>query len=333
MAEYAAGIGETIGILRRRGIEQNANGLLRLRTQDYDAGKNLAGLTSVAVDVENTAGAVALGIHQDFVSHGDRDKRAIVGGTSVGHGAEHGVKVKMRQAATFAGAAEVARLAAVNRLGEIGIARKHNGASEFFLDAIAEKSFLASERNGRLKMAVGEMLKALGGAGDTDIFFDEIVVGLDVFVAERPVFTKTIQRSRLEIPIAKAQAYAAPNVGATTGHSNAAHPVEGLVGGRCIRFFEIVGKPFVRIFVANAEFDLDRPRLANDFRGAVPVLQFERRLMLGKIFVGLRAAGFEERDLQASLRETLAGPAAGRARTNNDDVKRMILVLGHRIKI
>ena len=44
-------------------------------------------------------------------------------------------------------------------------------------------------------MAVGEMLKALGGAGDTDIFFDEIVVRLDVFVTERPVLTKTVERS------------------------------------------------------------------------------------------------------------------------------------------
>ena len=126
-----------------------------MRTQDYDAGKNLAGLTSVAVDVENTAGAVALGIHQDFVSHGVRDKRAIVGSKSVGHGGERGVKVRMRHAATFAGAAEVARPAAVNRLGEIGIARRHNGAAELFFDAIAEKSLLASERNGRLKLAVG----------------------------------------------------------------------------------------------------------------------------------------------------------------------------------
>src|SRR5207249_5893754 len=142
----------------RRRIEQNANGRLLLHTQDYDARKNLASMTSVAVDVENTAGAVALGINQDYVSHGVRDKRAIVGNKSVGHGGERGVKVRMRHAATFAGAAEVARPAAVNRLGEIGIARRHNGAAEFFLDAIAEKSFLTSERNGQWKTAVVAVL-------------------------------------------------------------------------------------------------------------------------------------------------------------------------------
>jgi len=333
MAEYAARIGETVRVLRCRGIEQDADGFLRLRAKDHHAGRNLAGLASVAVDVENAASAVAPGIHQNFISHSVRNEHAIAGGQRVSHRGERGIKIRMRHAATLAGPAEVARAAAVKRPGEIGIARGHDDAAELFLHAIAEQSFLASERNRRLKLAVGKMLEAFGGAGDADVFFDEIVVRLDVLVSERPILAVAVKGSRLEIPIAKSQAYTAPDVGTAAGHSNAPHPVKGLVGRRRVGFFEIVGKPFVGIFVANAEFDLNRPRLANDFRGAVPVLQFERRLMLGKIFVGLRAAGFEERDLQASLRETLAGPAAGRARTNNDDVKRMILVLGHRIKI
>src|SRR5205823_1737310 len=193
MAEYAARIGETVRVLRCRGIEQDADGFLRLRAKDHHAGRNLAGLASVAVDVENAA--------------------------------------------------------------------------------IAEQSFLASERNRRLKLAVGKMLEAFGGAGDADVFFDEIVVRLDVLVSERPILAVAVKGSRLEIPIAKSQAYTAPDVGTAAGHSNAPHPVKGLVGRRRVGFFEIVGKPFVGIFVANAEFDLNRPRLANDFRGAVPVLQ------------------------------------------------------------
>src|SRR5207245_9772915 len=121
-------------------------------------------------DVENAAGAVALGIHQDFVSHGIRDERAIIGSQSVGDSSKRGIKIGMRHAATFAGAAEVARPAAVNRLGEIGIARRHNGAAELFLDALAEKSFLASERNRGLKLAIGYMLEAVGSASDADVF-------------------------------------------------------------------------------------------------------------------------------------------------------------------
>ena len=102
---------------------------------------------------------------------------------------------------------------------------------------------------------------------------------------------------------------------------------------RCVGLFEIISKPFVRVFVANAEFDLDGPRLADDFRRAVAILQFERGLVFREILVGLRAAGFEERDLQAGLRKAFAGPASGSAGPDNDNVKGIILVLGHRIKI
>ena len=78
---------------------------------------------------------------------------------------------------------------------------------------------------------------------------------------------------------------------------------------------------------------MDGPRLAHDFRRAVAVFEFKRRLVLGEISIGLRAAGFEERDLQAGLRKAFAGPASGRTGTDNDNVKGIILVLGHRIKI
>src|SRR2546430_17397459 len=75
MAEYAARIGETVRVLRCRGIEQDADGFLRLRAKDHHAGRNLAGLASVAVDVENAASAVAPGIHQNFISHSVRNER------------------------------------------------------------------------------------------------------------------------------------------------------------------------------------------------------------------------------------------------------------------
>src|SRR5260370_29186590 len=63
MPEDDAGIGETIRMLRRGGIEQNANRFLRLRAENDDAGMDFAGLSRVAVDVENTAGAVSFRVH------------------------------------------------------------------------------------------------------------------------------------------------------------------------------------------------------------------------------------------------------------------------------
>ncbi len=70
MAEDAAGIGKTIRILRRGGVEKDADGFLRLRAEDYRAGVDFAGLASVAVDVENATGAIAIRVHEDFVDHG-----------------------------------------------------------------------------------------------------------------------------------------------------------------------------------------------------------------------------------------------------------------------
>jgi hypothetical protein len=232
-------------------------------------------------------------------------------------------------ASAFAGAAEVAGAAAVEWPGQIRGARGHDGAAEFFLDAIAEERFLASERDGRLELAVGEMLEAFRAAGDADIFFDEIVVGLDVLVAERPVFAVTVVGGGLKIPIAEAQADAAPDVGAAAGHAHAAHPVEGLARGSGVRLFEVVGEPVVGVFVANFKFGLDGAGFADDFFRAIAVLEFERGFVLGEIIVGLRAAGFKEGDFQAGFREALAGPASGCAGADDDDVVRLLFLFGH----
>src|SRR5437879_8497227 len=119
-------------------------------------------------------------MHEDFIIHGIRDEATMIRSQSVGDNSKPGIKIGMSHAATFAGAAEVARPAAVNRLGAIGIARRHNGAAELFLDAIAEKSFLARERNRGLKLAIGSMFEALDRASDADEFLDENLVRLVV---------------------------------------------------------------------------------------------------------------------------------------------------------
>src|SRR5258708_6852785 len=320
-------------MLRGGGVQQDADGFLRLRAENHGASVDFAGLASVAVDVENAASPIAIRVHQDFVNHSIGNERAVSGREGVGNGGEGGVEIRVRHAAAFAGAAEVARTAAVERLGEIGAARGHDRAAEFFFDAIAKERFLASERNRWLKLAVGKMLETFGAAGDANVFFDEIVVGLNVFVTERPILAVTVKRSRLEIPIAKAQADAAPNVGAAPGHAQAAHPVERLVRGHCVWFFEIVDEPVVGIFVANSEFDLDGPRLADEFRGLVPIFELKFWLVLREILIGLRTAGFEESNFEASFRKAFASPASGSAGTDHDDIKGMSFLLRHKTKI
>ena len=225
----------------------------------------------------------------------------------------------------------MARATAVEGLGEIRAARGHDGAAKFFFDAIAEESLLASQGNRRLELAVGKMFEPFHAAGDADVFFDEIVVGLNVLVTERPVFAVAVERSSFKVPVAEAQADAAPDIGAATGNAQAAHPIERLFLGRGVGLLEIVDEPVKGVFVADVELGLDGASLADDFRSHVAVLEFERGLVLGKILVGLGAAGFEECNFQPRFGEAFAGPAAGSAGTYDDHVVGMMGLVGHTV--
>src|SRR5580698_1448451 len=108
------------------------------------------------------------------------------------------------------------------------------------------------------------MFEAFGHAGDADVFFDDVVVGGDVGVADGPVFAVAIVRGGFEVPVAEAEAYAAPDVGATAGYAETAHPVVGLVGGSGVGFVVIVDEPVLRVFVADVELPLNRMILFDD---------------------------------------------------------------------
>src|SRR6266851_2107845 len=86
----------------------------------------------------------------------------------------------------------VARAAAIQRLGKIRGARRHDDAAKLFTDALAEESFLTSQRNRRLEKTVRKMLDFFFAAGDADVSFHQIVVRLKVLVGEWPVFPVAI---------------------------------------------------------------------------------------------------------------------------------------------
>src|SRR6266705_5553465 len=238
----------------------------------------------------------------------------------------------MGQAAPFAGTAEVARPTTVQRLGQICHTRGHDHAPELFTHALAEEGLLAGERNRRLELTVGKKVDALRAPRNANVFFDKIVVRLDIFVSERPIFPIAVVRSRLEIPIAVAQAEAAPNVGPPAGNAHATHPKERLVGRGGVRFLEIVDEPVGVVFAAS-ESGLDRTSLAQDFRSHVAIFQLERGLVLGEILVGLRFAGFEESYPQSGFRQPSARPSAGSAGTYNNDVVKAVLFFRHSVSL
>src|SRR5260370_29842640 len=98
---------------RCSGGEKESDGFARLGAENDGASKDVARLASVAVDVENAASAITVGVRQDFVSHGVRNERTVSSGEGVGNGGEGGVEIRVRHAAAFARAAEMAGAAAV----------------------------------------------------------------------------------------------------------------------------------------------------------------------------------------------------------------------------
>src|SRR5256884_36269 len=161
-------------------------------------------------------------------------------------------------------------------------------------------------------------------------FFFQAEDGIrDVAVTGVQTCALPILRSRLEIPIAVAQAEPAPNVGPPTGNAQAAHPKKRLVGRGSVRFIQVVDEPVGVVFAAS-ESGLDRTSLAHDFRSHVAIFQLERGLVLGEILVGLSFAGFEESYVQSGFRQPFARPPARSAGAYNNDVVKAVVFLGIR---
>ena len=219
-AEDAARIAEAI--LRR--IEQDARRLERLRAQHHGLGADLARLARDAIHVGDAARLVSRLVHQHLVDHGVRDVRAVAGLERVGDGGEGGVEIGMRDAAALAGAAVVAGRASVDRLGEVGQPAHRQGAAELRLDRAADFVLDAGERHRRLELAVGQLRVVLDHAGDADIVLDQLVVGDEVLVVERPVGAGAVEGITLQILLREAVAVAAPDVGAPAGDAHAALP-------------------------------------------------------------------------------------------------------------
>ena len=59
VAENTAGIGKAVGIFAGGGVEEHANGFLRLRAENDGASREFVRLASDAVDIEQAASAIA----------------------------------------------------------------------------------------------------------------------------------------------------------------------------------------------------------------------------------------------------------------------------------
>src|SRR6202011_1583462 len=130
VAENTAGIGKAVGIFAGGGVEEHANGFLRLRAENDGASREFVRLASNAVDIEQAASAIRGGVHENFVDHGVGNERAGTGVERVRNRSEGRVEIGMCNAAAFAWTAVVARAAAVDRAREVGGTSERNGAVE-----------------------------------------------------------------------------------------------------------------------------------------------------------------------------------------------------------
>src|SRR5207245_7854101 len=98
------------------------------------------------------------------------------------------------------------------------------------------------------KLALQQLKYAIRDADNTNVFFHEVLVRLQILVTQRPVFSEAILGRSFKIEIAEAKADAPPDVRAATGDAHAAQPTEGLVRGCGVRLLQVVAEPIVVVF-------------------------------------------------------------------------------------
>ena len=195
----------------------------------------------------------------------------------VGDRRERGVEIRMRRAPLLARPAVVAGRPAVDRLGDVGRAADGDGPAQLLFHPRAKLRLGAAHRHRGMELAVGQFRDVFRLAGDADVVLDQLVVGDQILVAERPVLAVPVKGLALQILLAEPIALPAPDVGAAADHAGAALPAEWLVVGIGVRLLEVVGEPLVVPLAARVAVALLRTRPAHQVAGLVAVLRARTR--------------------------------------------------------
>src|SRR5882672_8548184 len=164
----------------------------------------------------------------------------------------------MRDAATLAGPAIMARRTAAVRCGEDRdpADRDNPLESEPLGDAVPDHLLGAVQRHGRKELAVRELRQAERLARNPDELLHVVVPRRDVGVADRPVHAESVPRVRLEVEVAPAVYLPAPHDRLAT-HLAAADPMERLVGIERVRVLAVVHEELAAVLVAGITMALD----------------------------------------------------------------------------
>ena len=214
--------------------QQDAGGLEGGRPQDHGLGLDLVALARLRIGERHPRGLARGGVDHHLAHHRVRAQgeaaRVLRGIDETGGRIEGRVDVAAARPAV-AGSATEASAAVLVVLQAVGgdpgaIGREHAVRA---LHRLAQHHLRRVQPGRALELAVGQVLEALGVAGDAEVEVDLVVVGGDVGVGDGPVLAEAVAALRLEVVVGKAEGQAAPDVGLAP---QAAGPHPGVLRAR-----------------------------------------------------------------------------------------------------
>ena len=230
LAQHAARVGQAVGEVGRRRVEQDACRFQGRSPEEDGAGVELKFFVALAVDDAHAGHPPPLRIPDDAGHHAVGPEGQAAGGFRRGQGRVDGAEVAAGAAAAVAGTAVVAGSAAlVIACEHRGTADGHApGSAERALDRVAHVLLDARHRHRRQENSVRNLRQPLGLSADADEGLHVVVPGGDVGVADGPVDAVAVAGVGLEVEVAQPVALARPHDRAAP-HLAPADPEEGLL--------------------------------------------------------------------------------------------------------
>ena len=299
-ADDVAAVADAIGMLRRRGVEQDARGVDAACAHHDDLAEHLPLRTGLAIEVLDTL-RQAVVVHQHAGDDGVGADLELAGLQGIGQQVVGRAEERRRIAAAPAVAAVMAGRKAVVRHGLDRATDPHERHLQPCAGA-RERDFAAPHLRRRQEvLAARQRVVVVVAAADPDQLIDLVVVRRDVAVVDRPRDVPAVTLTGTEIQLAVAQADASPDVGLA---AEAPHPdqLEVAVLGCQPGLFLRVEHERRRLLAARAT----RPRVPR--RHVRPELRPVELL-----------AGIEQHHVDALAREVPRRHAAGGTGTDDDD--------------
>src|SRR6266567_3010547 len=211
VAEQSAGISETLWVLARRRIQQDACGLEGLRAQDHCLGTDLPGFFGRAMDEGDALRFVGARVHVDMADDSIRNECAIPSLQRILHCGERTAEIRKRHAAALARTTIMTGCPAIVRLSQDGDAPHGESSSEVLLHAFPQTYLSTTHLHRREKLAVGQHFIFLCRTADADIALNDVVIGREIGVGKWPVRIVAIATGSFEVYIAQPIAMPPPD--------------------------------------------------------------------------------------------------------------------------